>query len=77
MEEPVLVHTGMLQIAGETCQVEVFSRPDGSHFARTELAPMDGIFNVGVSLEDALLRHEALLPLAIGLRQLRMKRCSS
>ena len=70
MENIQLVHQLMCDFEGEKYLVEVFSRPDGSHFARTVFSPQDVIISDGFSLDDALFKHQDLLPLAIHSRQM-------
>ena len=70
MENIQLVHQLMCDFAGDEYLIEVFSRPDGSHFARTIFSPQDVIISDGVSLEEVLLKHQDLLPLAIHSRQM-------
>ena len=70
MENIQMVHQLMCDFEGEKYLVEVFSRPDGSHFARTVFSPQDGIISDGVNLDDVLLKHQDLLPLAIHSRQM-------
>ena len=70
MDNVELVHQLMCDFEGEKYLVEVFSRPDGSHFARTVFSPQDVIISDGVNLDDALLKHQDLLPLAIHSRQM-------
>ena len=70
MENVQLVHQLMCDFEGEKYLVEVFSRPDGSHFARTVFSSQDVIISDGVNLDDVLLKHQDLLPLAIHSRQM-------
>lgn len=70
MENVQLVHQLTCDFEGEKYLVEVFSRPDGSHFARTVFSPQDVIICDGVNLDDVLLKHQDLLPLAIHSRQM-------
>ena len=70
MENNQLVHQLMCNFAGDEYLIEVFSRPDGSHFARTIFSPQDVIISDGVTLEEVLLKHQDLLPLAIHSRQM-------
>ena len=70
MENIQLVHQLLCDFEGEEYLVEVFSRPDGSHFARTVFSPQDVIISDGVNLDDVLLKHQDLLPLAIHSRQM-------
>ena len=73
MNDNQLVHQTTMKISNNEYLVEVFSRPDGSHFARTVFSAEDVIINDGLSLEDALARHESLLPLAIRSRQMPLR----
>jgi hypothetical protein len=65
-----LVYTCRCTIADQEYEVLVFSRPDGSHTAKTFFTPSDVIINDGSSLEEVLNRHQRLLPLAITSREL-------
>ena len=70
MENVQLVHQLMCTFAGDEYLIEVFSRSNGSHFARTIFSPQDVIISDGISLEEVLLKHHDLLPLAIHSRQM-------
>ncbi len=70
MDKSQLVHELFCDFEGKEYRIEVFLRPDGSHFARTEFSPQDVIISDGFSLEEALLRHQDLLPLAIHSRKM-------
>lgn len=70
MENFQLVHKLTCNFEGYEYLIEVFSRPDGSHFARTVFGPHDVIISDGFSLEEVLFRHQDLLPLAIHSRQM-------
>ncbi len=70
MDNSQLVHQLLLSIEGGEYLIEVFSRPDGSHFARTAFSPQDIIISDGFSLDEVLHRHKNLLPLAVHSRQL-------
>lgn len=70
MEDYQLVHKLICDFEGAEYLIEVFLRPDGSHFARTEFSPKDVIISDGFSLEEALYRHQGLLPLAIRSRKM-------
>ena len=70
MEDNQLVHQMTCRFEGEDYLIEVFLRPDGSHFARTAFSPQDVIISDGISLEDVLGKHQNLLPLAIHSRQM-------
>jgi hypothetical protein len=70
MEELQMVHQRLCDFEGEQYLIEVFLRPDGGHFARTVFSPQDVIISDGVSLEEVLLKHQDLLPLAVHSRQM-------
>ena len=70
MEKEVLVHKCVLPVESDEYEVLVYSRPDGSHVAKTVLDVYDVIINDGPTLDAALERHRELLPLAINSRQL-------
>ncbi|MCF6239162.1 MAG: hypothetical protein L3J79_10230 [Candidatus Marinimicrobia bacterium] len=70
MENVQLVHQLKCTFAGDEYLIEVFSRPDGNHFARTIFSPQDVIISDGVTLEEVLLKHQDLLPLAIHSRRM-------
>ena len=65
-----LVDKMICDFEGQEYVVEVFSRPDGSHFARTVFSPQDVIISDGFSYEEALTKHQDLLPLAIRSRKM-------
>jgi hypothetical protein len=69
MSEEILVHKAEIVIHGDIYQIMVFCRSDGRHFAKTHFGDDDIIINDGASLEEALARHEKLLPLAISSRK--------
>ena len=70
MEKNRLVHELVCSFDGREYLIEVYSRPDGSHFARTKFSSEDVIISDGFSCEEALVRHQDLLPLAIHSRKL-------
>jgi hypothetical protein len=70
MEKIELVQELRCDYEGEEYLIEVFARPDGSHFARTIFSRIDVIISDGPSLDDVLLKHQELLPLAIRSRQM-------
>ena len=70
MDDIQLVHQLTCDFEGREYLIEVFSRPDGSHFARTMFSPQDVIISDGFSLEEALIKHQDLLPLAIRSRKM-------
>lgn len=70
MEKETLVHKCQLPIESEEYEVLVYSRPDGTHVAKTVLSNDDVIINDGPTLDATLEKHRQLLPLAINSRQL-------
>lgn len=70
MEPGIPVHKCTFNIAGHDYEIVVYSRPDGSHVARTAFGPDDVIINDGLSLDEVLVKHRNLLPLAINSRQI-------
>lgn len=74
MEDFPLVYQLTYDFEGEEYLIEVFCRPDGRHFARTVFSPQDVIISDGPGLEEVILRHRDLLPLAVHSRQMH---CSS
>lgn len=70
MENSQLVHRLTCDIEGDQYLIEVFSRTDGRFFARTAFSPKDIIISDGFNLEEALLKHQDLLPLAVRSRQM-------
>ncbi len=69
MTEEKLVHKSDMELHGNRYQIMVFCREDGRHFAKTRFGMDDIIINDGDSLEEALAKHEKLLPLAVRSRQ--------
>jgi hypothetical protein len=57
-----------ISIFGTVFWIEVFSRANGKGFALTRYSPDDIIITDGRSIEDAFLRHNRVLPLAIDCR---------
>ncbi|PLX76146.1 MAG: hypothetical protein C0615_07170 [Desulfuromonas sp.] len=70
MENETLVHQCRLPIGADEYEILVFSRPDGSHIAKTVIDVDDVIINNGMSLNEALEKHRQVLPLAINSRHL-------
>ena len=70
MNKENLVHKGMVQVGDENYEVLVFLRHDGKHIAKTFFGQEDVIINDGLSLEEALTKHQRLLPLAIDSRRI-------
>ncbi len=70
MDVEKMVHRCRLQVAGEDYEVLVFLRADGRHIAKTFFTAADVIINDGTSLDEALQKHQRLLPLAVDSRRL-------
>lgn len=70
MDEDTLLHSSELELNGETFNIMVFGSSAGRFFAKTCLGEGDFIITDGPSLPEALRKHEDLLPLAVGTREL-------
>jgi len=70
MSEEKLVHRTDIELHGDLYQIMVFCREDGRHFAKTFFAEDDIIINDGATLEEVLVKHQRLLPLAISSRKI-------
>jgi hypothetical protein len=70
MSTEILVHKCDIPIGNDSYEIFVYSRPDGSHVAKTVLDSYDVIINDGSTLDDVLKKHTELLPLAINSRLL-------
>lgn len=70
MEEETPLHSSELEVNGEVFNIKVFGNAAGRFFARTCLGEGDFIITDGYSVPEALKKHEDLLPLAIGTREL-------
>jgi hypothetical protein len=70
METEILIHKCRFSVAGQDYEVLVYSRPDGSHVAKTFFTSQDVIINDGPSFDDVLSKHQRLLPLAVNSRLL-------
>lgn len=70
MGEETLLQSSELEVNGEVFQINIFCGAGGRFFAKTCLGEGDFIITDGPSLPEALKKHEDLLPLAIGTREL-------
>lgn len=70
MGNEVLVHKCLIPVGAREYEILIYSRPDGSHVAKTVLGSDDVIINDGTTLDDTLEKHRDLLPLAINSRQI-------
>ena len=66
----MLLHSSELEVNGEVFSISIFCSSAGRFFAKTCLGEGDFIITDGPSLPEALKRHEDLLPLAVGTREL-------
>lgn len=66
----MLLHSTELEVNGEIFSINIFCSSAGRFFAKTCLGEEDYIITDGPSLPETLKRHEDLLPLAIGTREL-------
>ena len=70
MSEELLVHKAEFDLNGDRFEILVYCRDDGKFFAKTRFGENDIIINDGQSLEEALSKHERILPLAVTSRHL-------
>ena len=70
MDEEMLLHSSELVLNGETFQIKVFCSSAGRFFAKTCLGEDDVIITDGPSVPETLKKHEGLLPLAVGTREI-------
>ncbi|GFO60875.1 hypothetical protein GMST_32000 [Geomonas silvestris] len=70
MDEEMLLHSAELELNGEVFQINVFCSSAGRYFAKTCLGENDFIITDGPSVPETLQKHEGLLPLAVGTREL-------
>jgi hypothetical protein len=70
MTGETLVHKREVELNGDRYEILVFCREDGRHFARTRFGENDIIIHDGQSLEEALEKHEKILPVAVTCRQI-------
>ena len=73
MTVETLVHTAEIELNGDRFEILVYCCDDGRHFAKTRFGENDIIINDGLSLEEALAKHERLLPLAVTCRLLKQE----
>jgi len=70
VDEEKPLHSSELEVNGETFRIQVYSTAAGSYFAKTCLGEGDFIITDGRTVPEALKKHEDLLPLAVGSRDL-------
>jgi hypothetical protein len=70
VDPKLLVHETDLEILGEHYEVSVFRDECGRHYAKTSFSDNDIIINDAPSLDEALAKHEHVLPLAISSRKI-------
>lgn len=69
-EETPLLHSSELEVNGEFFGIKVYCSSAGHYFATTCLGDGDVIITDGPSASDALEKHQSLLPLAVGTREI-------
>jgi len=70
VDEELLLHSSDMELNGEVFHIKVFCSAAGRYFAKTCLGENDFIITDGPSVPETLKKHEDLLPLAIGTREL-------
>lgn len=70
MDEEMLLQSSELEVNGDVFRIQIFCSTAGRFFAKTWLGGEDYIITDGHSLPETLKKHEDLLPLAIGTREL-------
>lgn len=70
MDEEMLLHSSDLELNGEIFNIKVFCSSTGRFFAKSCLGEGDIIITDGPSVPEALKKHQDLLPLAVGTREL-------
>jgi hypothetical protein len=70
VDEELPLHSSELELNGETFNIKVFSSSGGRFFAKTCLGEGDFIITDGPTVPEALKKHQDLLPLAVGTREL-------
>jgi hypothetical protein len=73
MNGETLVHELIIDIQGDTYEIRVYCDDNGRHIAKTHFSEHDIIINDAPSLQEVLVKHESLLPLAISSRQMLRK----
>ena len=71
MSSETLVHKTEVELLGDRYTIVIFLRGDGRYTATTCFTDEDIIMNDGDSIEEALHKHEQLLPLAVSSRKMR------
>ena len=70
MDEEKPLHSSELEVNGEIFGIKVYSSAGGHFFAKSCLGEGDFIITDGRSVPETLKKHEELLPLAVGTREL-------
>lgn len=70
MDKESLLHSSQFELNGERFGIEIFFTAAGRYFAKTCLGEGDVIITDGGSAEEVLKKHENLLPLAVGTREI-------
>lgn len=70
MDDGKPLHLSEFEVNGEIFSIRIFCNTSGRFFAETCLGEGDVIITDGSSVPETLKKHEDLLPLAIGTREL-------
>jgi len=70
VDDDKLLHSSEVELNGEVFSISIFGNSTGRFFAKSCLGEGDFIITDGQSVPDALKKHQDLLPLAIGTREL-------
>lgn len=70
MDDETPLHSSEFELNGEVFNISIYSNTSGRFFAQTCLGEGDLIITDGLTVPDALKKHEDLLPLAISTREL-------
>ncbi len=70
MNSERLVFVAEVKIQDSSFEILVFCSEEGRYFARTSFGENDIIIHDGSSLEEALAKHQKVLPVAVTCRQM-------
>ena len=70
VDEEKLLQSSDLEINGEIFNIKIFGSASGRFFAKTCLGEGDFIITDGPTPAETLKKHQDLLPLAVGSREL-------
>jgi hypothetical protein len=69
LEQTEMVWKTEVTLMDTVLGIEVFTRANGRCFALTRYSPEDVFITDGLNVEDALMQHSVVLPLAVGCRK--------